>query len=544
MSIAVAGLPASRKTPGINFNVVLGGPGTSSGAATKSIMLLGNMLPSAITGASPSFSVAAGSASAATVVSVPSEADAITLFGQGSELHRMTKQVFAQYPDATLYACPVAEASGTRASAVLTFVNAATAAFTIRMKICGVTFDVPVASGAAIATISEAVADAINDQADLPVTAQFALGATTITAKQKGPRGNWIIVDAYFVAAGSTIETRITTSAVTSPGATTTGQWSGNGTVYGNTTADEVPLGSGATQDDFTAALTAIEPVRYDRIVGACIDATNAGRVVTHVNANAGPTVQLLEQAVVPSVDTYANAVTFATGQNAARLQVAWHYASPLPPPDVAAQLAACRLNADAAVGGSRVGEASDPAANLDGLDLATVIVQRVPADRPTPTEVEGALNNGLAVLAPSGSRPGYAALVRSVTSRSTASGVPNYAVIDTAYVTVTDYCADRYRGRLTTDLAGAKLGADLANGQPASRAPNVTTPSIIWQLIFGYQKEDEAAGIIRDVDANLPLLVVEADSGTPGRINCDIPVEPVTALHQVFGYVRQLASL
>jgi len=537
VSIAVAGLPASRKTPGINFSVVLGGPGTSSGSAPKSIMLLGNMIGTAITGSTPTLSVAAGSASAATVYPVPSTADALTLFGQGSELYRMAAAVFAQYPDATLYACPVADAAGTAASGVLTFATSASAAYSVRLRMCGLTFDVAVASGDTVTTIAGNVADAINDQADLPFTAQNSSGVVTVTAKQTGPRGNVLIVDAYFVNSAG-FETRITASS-TSSGAGTTGVWSSTGTLGG-----EITLTGGATQDSFVAALAAIEPVRYDRIVGACIDSTNVGRVVTHVNTNAGPTVQLLEQAVVPSVDTYANAVTLATGQNASRLQVAWHYASPLPPPDVAAQLAACRLNADAAVGGSRVGEASDPAANLDGLDLATVIVQRVPADRPTPTEVEGALNNGLAVLAPSGSRPGYAALVRSVTSRSTASGVPNYAVIDTAYVTVTDYCADRYRGRLTTDLAGAKLGADLANGQPASRAPNVTTPSIIRQLIIGYQKEDEAAGIIRDVDANLPLLVVEADSGTPGRINCDIPVEPVTALHQVFGYVRQLASL
>ena len=539
MPIIVPGVPTSRKTPGINFNVVLGGPGTSSGAATKSIMLLGNHFTSAITGASPSFSVAGGSASAATVVSVPSAADAITLFGQGSELHRMVAAVFAQYPDATLYACPVAEASGTRASAVLTFVNAATAAFTIRMKICGITFDVPVASGAAIATISEAVADAINDQADLPVTAQFALGATTITAKQKGPRGNWIIVDAYFVAAGSTIETRITTSSTTSPGAATTGQWSSTGTL-----GSEITLTSGATQDSFVNALAAIEPTRYDRIVGACIEATNIGRIVTHINTNAGPTVQLLEQAIVPSVDTYANAVTLATGQNASRLQVAWHHASTLPAPELAAQVAAARLNGDAGLGGFRAGEAVDPAANLDGIDLASVTMQRVPADRPTATEVENALNNGLTVIGASSSRPGYGAITRSITSRSLASGVPNYAVIDTAYVTVCDHVADDLRSYLTSQLAGAKLGADLANGQPASRAPNVTTPSIIRSLILARLYSYESNGATRDVTLNAGLLAVEADSVTPGRVNCEIPVEPVSALHGVAGNVRQLASL
>lgn len=538
MAIVVPGVAASRKTPGINFNVVLGGPGTSSGAATKSIMLLGNLIGTAITGASPALSVAAGTAPVATVVSVASVDDAGTLFGLGSELYRMCAAVFAQYPDATLYACPVADAAGTAASAVLTFATTSTAAFTVRLKLCGQVIDVAVASGDTVTTIASAVADAINDAASLPYTAQNSSGVVTITAKQTGPRGNVLVVDAYFVAAGAVIETRITTSS-TSSGAGTTGTWSGTGTI-----GSEITLSSGATQDSFANALTAIEPARYDRIVGACIDSTNAGRIVTHVNTNAGPTVQLLEQAIVPSVDTYANVVTLATGQNAARLQVAWHHASVLPPPDLAAQVAAARLNGDAALGGSRAGEAADPAANLDGIDLVSVLMQRAPADRPTATEIEGALNNGITPVGASAGRPGYGAIVRSVTSRSTASGVPNYAVIDTAYVTVLDYCADDLRSFLTTQLAGAKLGADLANGQPASRAPNVTTSSLIRSTILARLYGYEGSGILRDVALNADLLAVEADGVTPGRVNCEIPCEPITALHNVAGNVRQLASL
>lgn len=544
MPIVVPGVAASRKTPGINFNVVLGGPGTSSGSAARTIMLLGNMIGTTLSGSTPTFSVSAGTATAETVVGVASAADAQTLFGAGSELHRMAVAVFAQYPDATLYACPVAEASGTQASAILTFATAASAAFTVRLKLCGQTIDVGIDSGATAIAIATAVADAINDVSDLPYTAQNDAGggtpgaAVTVTAKHDGPRGNVLVVDAYFVAAGSVIERRITTLS-TSSGAGTTGVWSSTGTIGG-----EITLSSGATQDSFANALTAIEPTRYDRIVGACIDATNAGRVVTHVNANAGPTVQLLEQAVVPSVDTYANAITFATGQNAARLQVAWHHASVLPAPDVAAQFAAARLNGDAALGGSRAGEAADPAANLDGIDLVSVLMQRVPADRPTATEIEGALNNGITPVGASASRPGYGAIVRSVTSRSLASGVPNYAVIDTAYVTVLDYCADDLRTFLTSQLAGAKLGADLPNGQPASRAPNVTTPSLIRSTILAKLYGYEAAGVLRDVAVNADLLAVEADGVTPGRVNCEIPCEPVTALHNVAGNVRQLASL
>ena len=63
MTITVAGVPASRKTPGVNFNVVIGGPGTSAGAAPEKVILLGNAILSALSGASPSYSLAAGTAS-------------------------------------------------------------------------------------------------------------------------------------------------------------------------------------------------------------------------------------------------------------------------------------------------------------------------------------------------------------------------------------------------------------------------------------------------------------------------------------------------
>lgn len=533
MSISVAGLSASRKTPGVNFAVVLGGAGTSAGLAPRKIILLGNMIATAITGASPSFSCAAGTATVAEPVFVPSADDAATLFGRGSELHRMTIATFAQYPDASLYACPVADAGGTAASVVLTFATTASAAFTVRLRLCGNVYDVPVASGDTATVIAAAVADAINDAQDLPYTAQNSSGAVTITAKNTGPRGNTLVVDAYFVSSTGA-ETRITTSS-TSSGAGTTGTWSSNGTL-----GSELTLASGATQDTFANALTAIEPVRYDRIVGACIDSTNIGRIVTHVNTQAGPTVQKLEQAVVGCADTYSNAVTLATGQNAARLQVVWHFATVLPAWEVAAQQCAARLAGDALAGGTLVGEASDPAANLIGVELVSVPAQRVVADQPTATEIENALNNGLTPLAPSGSRPGYTAVVRPITSRSLRSGVPNYAVLDTSTVTVPDYVADYFRSDLAVTYAGCKLAPDNANGSPPT-APRVVTPSIVRARIAQGLTEMEQDAILVNVEDNLDLLVVEIDGSTPSRLNCEIPAAVIPPLAQVFGNVRQL---
>jgi len=298
----VSGVPASRKTPGVAFNVIFGGAGTSAGDAPISIMLLGNK-SAAVSRIAPTYAQAAGTASVATVVSVASESDAATLFGLGSELHRMAAAVFAQQPNAALYACPVAEA-GTAATAVLTFAVSASAAGTVRFVLCGEVIDVPVASGDSETTIATNCCTYVNAVTSLPYYAQFSAGMMTFTAKNTGPRANTLVVDAYFIASGAVVPTRITTSS-TASGFATTGIWSSTGTL-----GNEITMSAGATQDSFANALSAIEPTRYGRVVGACIDATNAGRISTALASQAGPTIQILEQGIVPSVALYSDAVT------------------------------------------------------------------------------------------------------------------------------------------------------------------------------------------------------------------------------------------
>ena len=531
--IAVAGVPASRKTPGVALNIIFGGSGTSAGAAPLSIMLLGNK-SAAVSVSSPTYAQAAGTAAVATAVAVASADDAAVLFGFGSELHIMAIAVFAQQPNATLWACPVAEA-GTAGTAALTFVTNASAAGTVRFSLCGEIIDVPVASGDTITAIAAACCTYINAVTSLPYYAQNSAGVVTFTAKNTGPRGNVLVVDAYFIAAGAQVPSRILAAAPVSSGFGTTGQWTTSGTLGG-----EVTVAGGATQDSFANALAAIEPSRYDRVVGACIESTNAGRISTALASQAGPTIQLLEQGVVASVDTYANSVTFAATMNASRMQTAWHLASALPPPAIAAQVAAGRVAGDSAIGGDLVGEADDPAANLNGVQLATITAQRDVADRPTATEIENALNNGLTPLAPSTSRPGFVEIVKSITTRSTSGGVANYAVLGTQNVTVPDYTADYLRAAVRAAYRGAKLRPDAPDGLPP-RIPRVVTPSIVRGFLAQQLAALEARGILINVEANLPLLVVEINATNPSRLDCEIPAAVIPGFDILAGNVRQL---
>jgi phage tail sheath gpL-like len=181
MSISIPGLSASIKTPAVYLNVILGGPGTSAGAAPETILLIGNKLEADITAAAPTIDVASGIMALATPTFCASAEDASNLCGQGSELHRMARAVFAQYPAASLYLAANAVSAGSAAAAVLTFATTATADFAVRLVLCDQVLEVPVATGDTPTVIATACAVAINNAADLPYYAQFAAGVLTIT---------------------------------------------------------------------------------------------------------------------------------------------------------------------------------------------------------------------------------------------------------------------------------------------------------------------------------------------------------------------------
>ena len=533
--IAVAGLSSSRKTPGIFLAVLLGTSPTSAGQVPKKILLIGNKITSAISGSSPTLAVAAGTQANAAPVALASADQAATFFGRGSELHRMAKATFAQYPDALLYGCASVESGGSAAIATMTFATNASLAYTVRLTMCGLAIDVPVASGDTPTVIATACCNAVNTQADLPLTAQFSAGVITFTAKHPGTRGNELRVRAQFIdAAGN--PTEITTSSTTSPGSTT-GIWSDVTTV-----GSAYKMSGGTTDATITAALAAIVSTRYDRIALAFRDATALDAVAAQVDSQASVTSQIRQQFIYGTAGTSASATTLATGRNDARGQCVWHYNSPTPAEEFAAQVAAARLIGDALVGGIHVGEASRPSANLDGVELATCVASPFAADAPTGTEIEAALNNGITPLSLSTARPGFCAVVRSITSRSLdGSGVQNYSVIDTSSVTVCDYVADDLQGDLSVVYAGKNLAADNSDGSPPT-AENVVTPSMVRARIAYKLGLYEENGITRDAAANMPLLAVEEDTGTPGRLNCEIPVEPATPLHIVGGNVRQIS--
>lgn len=532
--LPIPGLPASRKTPAVYMAVVLGGAGVSPGAAPRRLMLLGNMLAVALTGVAPVFTVPvglqqSGGVAIETRLQVFSADDALTKFGQGSELHRMARAVFSQYPEADLWATPVAEAAGVKATATLTLTGTATASIVLRAFIAGVTIEIPITTGDSAATLATRLATAtVAAFPDLPVTAQAAAGVVTWTAKHNGFRGNELKLAAEF-SDGGTLTLNVGTVAVTTSGVTAT--------------LGALAFAGGTGTDSPTNALASFATERFHLLACAQSDTANILLISDDLDAKAGVTTMLWGQLVSPSIKSPASATTDAAAINRPRVQLVNQESAPLDGCTIAAQVAAGRLIGDAIVGGTTLGESLDPAANLNGLQLRDVQAQRNPLDFPSGTEVESMLNAGVAPLVPDPGRPGFVQLVASITTRhKDSSAALNYAVWKTKAVTVSDFIAETVKRAIDTTYKKFKLRADPPEGQVV-KVPRVVTPSMIRSFVLALLKNQEEEGVIANVDDHAGQLVAQINGSNPQRIDLTIPEFPIPDLDIVAARVDQLTG-
>lgn len=564
MAISVAGVPLSRKLPGVLLNVVLGGPGTSAGSAQMTLLLMGNMVTADITGAAPAFTVSAGSYRTSTTptnqpVRLLSSDDALGRFGTGSELHLMALGAFAQYSDCPLYGLPVAAVSGGTASSALIYLSGtATSSGIIRLWIAGQQFDVNIPSGRTVDLIVGDVTAAILAVTTLPVTAQYAAGPVspvTLTSKHVGARGNLITLRASLISGTTEVDVPSNTG-TTSPPSTTATLFGVTMAFYdaaanSTTTQKYMTKGAGVDTANFGVALTALAKTRFHRIAVAGVDgaATNdtLDRLRTFLIAQAGPTKGLRQQGIAAVVTTLSAALGTSVSPtpsyyvNDPRIQLVLHPRASELPCQIAAQVGAARLIGDNAAGSTTVGEATDVATNLDGCRLIGITQQPYDGDRMSPDDPDTALQYGLTPLVPSAARVGYMEIARSITSRwRDDTAAPNYGVLDTSDVSVTDFVADLIAQRFATDFKGYRVLPESDDGPKIERA---TMPSLVKAWLHALLKTEEEAGHVVEVDDRLPLLQVQPRVGVPWWLNAEIPVVPIPGLHVFAANVRQLTA-
>lgn len=508
-------------TPQISFAVRLGA-GPSAPTTGMRVMLLGSK-------------TSAGTATDHIPTQVFDVEDAEARFGARSHLAAMVRAFRAIAPRASLFACPVAPADGgVAATAVLTFAGPATATGVIRLRVAGRPLrEVVIPSGTTAAQAAALVAAAVAESSALPCTG--AVGGSgsehilTLTASTVGTVGNGLRVSFELTATGITVALNQLSAAV-------------RGKAYFGSGA---PATAGTGAVSLTAALAAIAGERYDRIVSDLVDDAPRSALAAHVLAQSaigtGRRCMAYVGSTTEDVSAGAGSVQAdAIALNESRVTLVYQRRGHNLPGEIAAAYAAAKLYGD----GRLPGEVQYRAAKANALSLHPAILATDEEERLTATQVESLLQAGVTPVGEDGLHPGFAAIVRPVTTRTlNSSGGRSFAVTDPSKVVVADVVADRCEAWAAEAYADKNLVPDPASIEVAPSSPFVVWPAAVRDdmLSILYQMEAEAL-LVNVADHADAVTVSPATIDGTQYLVCKIPLAVIPHLHSVVGEALQIA--
>lgn len=445
-----------------------------------------------------------------TLVQAQTEDQVIALFGAGSPLHRAFKRITRVTQDVPVYFIAVTESAGTAASSTITVTNAATANGNVRIWVEDEFVDAAVTSGDAATAIAAAITAAVNEKTHWPVTAATSTNTSVLTAKVKGPRGNYIRIKTSITSSG-TIATTVTPTTTTA-------------------------LASGATADSNTTALATILAKRFPYIVSEAEDATQYGALVTQVGVQQAPTTGIRQRAFAGATGTLNAATTIATGLNSARAELIWQKTSDWTPFEIAAHVAACYAAFELGDEVSFVEFGSDEASSR----VWAVPVPSTTTAAPTRTDIKTALNNGVTPIAVNG-RGTATYLVDRVTTRCLSGSTPDYRIRDAHKVTVCDKFADAMVAKQTKQWPRKRIADNPKKGQPLPSA-NVVTPDVYKIGIFGLIDDFDSRELLQQVDLIKQGTVTQRSVTPTTRMEARVPLRPIDILKQWATAIDQVA--
>lgn len=467
-NIAFDSIPSSLRKPGkyFEFNTRLA-VRTLPGNLQK-VLMLGQKL-------------VAGTQAVLSPVDVFSDDQAALLFGKGSQLHLMVRAAIKANPYLQLTAIAVADAAGSAASGTTTLTGTATASGVLSVWIGANRVDVAINSGDTAAVVAAALVAAVNARPDIPVSSAAAAGVVTHTCYHKGTLGN----DLKLVA--SSTATGLTAAAVT--------------------------LAGGTLDPDYTATLAAVAGAGHHIIVAPLSSQAQLTVLRTHLDFVSGPMEQRGALGVFGWAGTLATGTTLAGQINSGRITGAWHRGSLRLPCEIAAAYAAV------------IASEEDPARPLNTLELAGMDVTAID-QRPTRTEQENVLNNGLTPLEVG---PGdRVQIVRAITTYTKdPQNVTDVSLLDVTTIRTLDYVRRACRDRISLRFPREKLSER-------------TGDKVRSELLDVLYKLEELE-IVEAVEANKPGLIVERDLQDVNRLNAKIPCDVVNGLHVFAGRIDLL---
>ncbi len=428
LEIAITGVGPDWRVPGPYGEILFAqGPATAATDAREVVLVMPKL-----TG---------GTWTAATLYPITNEADAETGAGAGSPLHRAARKFLQINKDAKLWALPVAETSaaggGTAPTWTCLFATTPTARGTATVWICGEACTYPYSTSDTVTTIGAGIKAAINGKPWLPVTADNVAGTVTVTAKLLGASQGTASIGVISARANVTTGTALTAT----PSAAFLGFSTGVAGVDGTTTEAA----------NLATALAALDSVRKYYVVVSAYDATSVGHLKTHIVNKSEPRRGLRSVGIASYTGTEANGSTIATGRNYERLQIAWLENPDNDCAEIAATVAAIRHKA----------ESRDATGCIDATSLADFLNNAyTPSDWPTDTELNDAINDGLAPIKSTDSGPVFVMSVNT-RSRNAAGTQDDIRAADTHRVSGADLFMDEVLADWNLNYQSLKFEAD-----------------------------------------------------------------------------------
>jgi phage tail sheath gpL-like len=442
-------------------------------------------------------------------LAIGSQAQADAAFGQGSEIARMFKAYFANNFANEVWGLGVSETvAATAATGTIKITDVASEAGTIHLYICGEHIPVNIHSTDTMDSIGTSIADAINENLDLPVTAVATAGDVVLTCIWKGVGGNEINVSLnYYGPIG--------------------------GEILPHDLGIEVPttgfLTGGVGTPDFATAISNLGEMPFEYVAMPYTDSnslfdwneeygfTDLGRW--------GWERQLFGSIFSAKRGIYPDLVTFGATQNSGVTSImAVEVGSPSPSFE---WTAAYTAKAQRAL-------SNDPARPLQTLTLNKIKLAPL-HQRFDFVEMNSIASNGLAIQkAGSDNQP-------MIAREQTTYQLNLYGQSDDAYELVTTLATlakllRNQRQLITSKYPRCKLADD---GTRFGQGQAIVTPGIIKAELVSQYSLDEFNGLCENLAAFKANLLVERDSNDPNRLNVLYPPDLINQL-RIFAVLAQ----
>ena len=518
--------------PGIGIQVLFQQGLSNGGVSLYTACLIGNLLSTGSLASVSGGGVDGYYFGPDTQIALNNEQDAINLFGAGSELHRGYRAFVKVNPNVSLYAAPVLESSGSKASLVITLSGTPTSNGTVRFWIGQENVDVGFAQtqatyfngtswvtqtgGDSVTTIAETAAALINANVNLPVTATSSSGVVTITAKQKGLRGNWLRGSAVIV----------------------------NGTGITSNTTKQIFFTGGTTADSNTNVLNFLATLgrRFYYNVSAAEDSTQFVALANQLSQQAPAVPGLRMRAMAGSVDTLGNVSSIGTTANNSRAEITWLQNGDVTPFEMAAKATAGYmlmevppLTAQFSVNFDYWGNTADSQGLWD---------VKAPRDGSAPSR------NTLKAAVLSGITPvqlnavgGGTNITKRVTTRTLNGSVNDYRVADASRVTICDVFADELGNKLGASYQRCVIANDPPQGANRQPPPGVVYPALVKPSVLKSIDNYNNNGVLNNATLIKAETVVQIDTLNPSRITIQVPIRTAVPLHQIGLSVEEVSS-